>query len=190
VTTILVLDLEYNQPSGKIIQLAIVELCLTTLDIKTRYNTFVDPKEPLDDYITNLTGIAQNDVDRAPTLKEALHQLNHMFQDLSPSPIILCGWGDDASKLLRDWSSIGQEPPAVKTFDLVCLWKLSRLWAGNTNPRTPSLLNMLAYYELEFEGQHHNALCDAIMTARLLREMSLEITHALGAACALRSNHA
>ena len=56
------LDLELNQPSGKIIQIGAVVGDTDNGDILDRYRAYVDPGEPLQQFIIDLTGITEDDI--------------------------------------------------------------------------------------------------------------------------------
>ena len=59
----LALDLEMNQPSGKIIQVGIA--IGSANDRRDQYITkkwYINPNEPLDQFIIDLTGITQSDI--------------------------------------------------------------------------------------------------------------------------------
>jgi len=62
------LDLEMAQPSKKIIQIGAVVGNIVTGEILEKLSIIVNPKEQLTEFIINLTGITQEDVNNGVTL--------------------------------------------------------------------------------------------------------------------------
>ncbi len=173
---LIVLDLEYNQPSRAIIQIGAV--LVDAPHITPFFDEHVNPEEPLDPYIQRLTGIRADQLEQAETLGPVLEDL---WETLPSGPITLGGWGDDIPKLLSDSHKIGVNPPPIRNLDLSTLWDLVRIWDHKDKaPRTCGLDRLLDFYGLDFEGKRHNALDDAYMTGKLLLRMHEEVLAALG----------
>lgn len=68
---IVALDLEFNQPSGRIIQIGAVVGDLETGKILTEFSNFVNPQEYLAAEISTLCGIVPDVLDLAGTLPDA-----------------------------------------------------------------------------------------------------------------------
>ena len=71
---LLALDAEFNQPSGKTIQIGAVVVNTAGLIID-RFETFVDPEEKLNPDIVELCDIHDSDLVGAPKIKEAFEML-------------------------------------------------------------------------------------------------------------------
>lgn len=65
------LDLEFNQPSGRIIQIGAVLGRISTGQLISHFETKVNPGEPLSDTIAALTGITADDLAGAPDINTA-----------------------------------------------------------------------------------------------------------------------
>lgn len=97
---ILVLDLEMNQPSEKIIELGYVIGNLETKEILIRKSVFVNPEETLSPDIIKLTGISQSIVDGASTLQDAYDTMVADVKSIGALTMIH-QWGVSDSFLLR-----------------------------------------------------------------------------------------
>lgn len=178
--TLLVLDLEYNQPTRRIIQVGVVRVDTTQGHIEPLFESLVNPEEPLDAYITRLTGISQEDVDSAPTQDTVLDAFWQVVKNL-PGPVTLGGWGDDAAKLLRDTQRSKITPPPIIEANFMAMWDVFRLQGDHkTSPKTRGLKAVMKHYGVTFRGSHHNALTDAWATAEVLLKMRQEVLALLG----------
>ena len=112
------LDLEMNQPSGKIIQIGAVVGDIITGDIVDRIRIYVNPNEPLLEYIVNLCGISQADVDSGDDLVSAYNKLKsfHQKHDCFMNPIT---WGGGDSDYLLN--QLKEEDKDIK-------WCFGRRW--------------------------------------------------------------
>ena len=160
------IDLEMNQPSGKIIQLGAVVGNIRTGEILERLSVFVNPNEQLNPFIIDLTGISQEQVDSGVTLKEmydslyTLHKKHGSFRNFGQ-------WGGGDSKCIKDALGMddesfvgGRRELDVKTIFIG--WRLSqgeKIQSG--------LAKSLIKLGLAFEGKKHNALSDAENTFRI-----------------------
>lgn len=90
------LDLEMNKPSGKIIQIGAAAYKARTGELIETFMTHVNPGEPISAYITELTGITDEDVKDAPTLLQAYRMLQafHQKHKSFMNPIV---WGSGRS---------------------------------------------------------------------------------------------
>lgn len=163
------LDLEMNQPSGKIISVGAVVGNILSGEILGSMHAFVNPQETLAPFIITLTGIKQEDVDGAGTLLEAYKQLRamHLSHEAFMNPIT---WGGGDSETLR-----AQLPSDIE-------WIFGRRWIdaktlfisyrlANGLPIQSGLSKSMAKLGLAFEGQKHNAKDDALNTFRIYCEM-------------------
>lgn len=161
-----VLDLELNQASTgpKIIQIGAVVGNLETGQILDKLSLFIDPKEPLEPYITQLTKIRQSDVDGTHTLLEAYNKLS-LFHAKHGSFVNLVQWGQGDSLALKEQLIL--ENPSIdikwpfgrRDIDVKTIYSGWRL--ANSLPPTGGLSRAAAQLKIKFKGQAHNALFDA-----------------------------
>lgn len=163
---LVILDLEMNQPSGRIIQIGAVSLDMIRLEIVPFFNEFVNPQEPLDPYITKLTGITPDTLKRADHLREVGTAFWEKIKEHSPASGI-GAWGSDCQKFHKTSVNVGIDVPDVLRM-LNVRKVFSGIKVGHEDSIGTGLTKMLAAYGLPFEGQHHDAFDDAYMTTKLL----------------------
>jgi DNA polymerase III alpha subunit (gram-positive type) len=165
------LDLEYNQPSGTIIQVG-VAIGSASQDqhefIVRRWNLKVD--EPVSEFITQLTGITDADCRTGVSLTQCAQELGALLreQEVFVNPVT---WGGgDSVDLLREFSQaqvefhhFGRRWIDVKTW--ATLMSLAR--THNAKIQHGGLSKAMARYKLQFIGQAHRADVDAFNTLRL-----------------------
>jgi len=167
----LTLDLEMNQPSGKIIQIGAVAGDLSG-NIIDKISIYVNPYEVVSERIVKLCDIHQKDVDSGLSLHEAYLQLKnfHLKHDCFINPIT---WGGGDSELLRRQMNIDIE-------DLS--WCFGRRWIdaktiftsyqlANGLPIQGGLAKAMTKFGLFFSGRKHNAADDAENTFILYTHM-------------------
>lgn len=172
------LDLELNQPSGKIIQIGAVIGDTDSGEISQRLRIYVDPQEQLSDFIIELTGIHQQHIDEhGVSLKEAYLQLRefHLRHSTFINPLT---WGGGDSQEIFD--QLNPEDRAD--------WPFGRRWVDAKTlyvseciarglPVQGGLSRVMTKYNMNFKGRKHDALDDAENTFRLYHEMLLRIRH-------------
>jgi inhibitor of KinA sporulation pathway (predicted exonuclease) len=159
------LDLEFNQPSKKIIQIGAVIGDLTTGQVVDRFSIFINPGEALAPEIVKLCGIKQADVDSAPDIKEAYRQLTIWLKPYggqrSLNPLT---WGGGDSEDLRQAVGLDREDRAA--------WVFGRRWTdvktvfiawrtAHQRPGDGGLAKSMTKLGLAFQGRRHSALADA-----------------------------
>lgn len=161
---IVVLDLEMNQPSGRIIQIGALEMNTKANPAYPR-NTFrvhVLPDEPLNQEIVTLTRITET------TLAEhgiGIRQALRAFWGWIPGKNLMA-WGSDCKHLIKLSEELGVEvPKGLVLFDLKPLAALVR--SGLPGKTQGGLFKTMEALGLEFDGQQHDALSDAYNTALL-----------------------
>lgn len=178
------LDLEMNKDDQdnitKIIQVGIaVGNPSQPQDIKT-WSWFVDPKEKINPYITNLTGITDDMVtNQSTTLSEIASQIRSIVSEYNVfiNPI---QWGlGDAEMLLKEFREAGVEIDFFgrRVVDV----KMIYLFLEISNGRSPSggLSSSMGKYKIQFQGKAHRAEVDALNTLKfffylLERQSTLE----------------
>ena len=165
----LALDLELNQPSGKIIQVGVA-----IGDKNTRFEDYVvrkwyiDPKEPISEFINDLTGITDADI------RAEAYSHDHVARELSElikehkcfiNPVT---WGGgDSRELLdefcqnhADFPHFGRRWIDVKTWYTYLMLTRGKAPGGG-------LASAMGYFKLQFKGKAHRADVDAANTLAL-----------------------
>lgn len=163
------LDLEMNQPSQTIIQIGAVVGNIRTGEILEKLCVNVKTDEQISPFITELTGIKQEDVDNGVPLLEAFEQLK-LLHLKHKSFINACTWGGgDTQELIKQVRTIDPITPInifgrrwidVKT--LFVSWRLA-----NGKPIQGGLAKSMLKVGLKFEGRKHNSCDDSLNTFRL-----------------------
>lgn len=176
---LLTLDLELNQPSGKIIQIGAVVGDSINGEILDRYRVYVDPQEPLQEFIIGLTGITEDDIKTKGTdLVTAYQGLKamHMRHDCFINPIT---WGGGDSKELLDQlpndGSI-QWPFGRRWIDAKTV-HVTKMISQQDKVLSSGLATSMKYYNLKFQGRKHDALDDAENTWRLYYHIIYMMKH-------------
>ena len=165
----LALDLESNQPSGKIIQVGIA-----IGDKNTRFEDYVvrkwyiDPQEPISEFINDLTGITDADI-RAESYSHdyVARELSELIKEhkcfVSP---VQWGGGDSVELLAEfcknhvDFPHFGRRWIDVKTFYTYLMLTRGKAPSGG-------LASAMSHFKLHFKGAAHRADVDAQNTLAL-----------------------
>lgn len=167
-----------NQPSGKIIQIGAVVGDTENGQILERYRAYVDPGEPLAEFIINLTGITEKEIsDQGKSLTEAYEGLRaiHMRHNSFINPIT---WGGGDSQELfdqlpvesRDNWCFGRRWIDAKTIHVSKMISTGKVLSGG-------LGTSLKAYNMKFQGRKHDALDDAENTFRIYYQMLYLMRH-------------
>lgn len=155
-----VIDLETTGHSpikeDRIIEIGIV--VIENNEIKDKQTTFINPNQSIPPFITNLTGITNEDVVSAPSFSEKAQAIVNIFKD---SYLIAHNVPFDLGFLNAELENCGYKPLNNPVIDTV---ELSRILFPKA---TSYKLGDLAEF---FDMQHndpHRALSDAIVTAKL-----------------------
>jgi len=167
----------------EIIEFPVVFVNTQTLKIDFEFHTYVRPtvRPTLTSFCTNLTGIRQKQVNEAPPIHKVLkkfdkficeHNLVH-FKDKkrrashpSTRTYFLASDGGDLESFLH-------RECMRKRYPIPC-WSLSyldvrQLFSDHFEvDRAKKITNMLAQFDMEFEGRQHSGLDDARNVARIL----------------------
>jgi inhibitor of KinA sporulation pathway (predicted exonuclease) len=161
------LDLEMAQPSRKIIQIGACAGNIATGEIIEKLSILVNPEEQLTQYITDLTGIKQSDVDNGTSLIDAYDILKrfHKQHNSFVNPIT---WGGGDSQEIYEQLILERHNP---NFD----WCFGRRWIdvktlfvswrfANKQPIQGGLAKSMLKVGLRFQGRKHNATDDSVNT--------------------------
>lgn len=156
------LDLEMNQPSGRII--AIGAVVFEDDKILDTFHEWVNPNEPLNDYIKNLCNV---DVDLSTVdLLDDVYDRFKLFVEKYKCHRQAIAWGGRDCRALKgqlssskDWC-LGHTEMNVK-----CLVQAVLVAKGVKTQG--GLAKSLVKFGLKFQGTKHKADCDALNTALL-----------------------
>jgi inhibitor of KinA sporulation pathway (predicted exonuclease) len=171
---LLSLDLEMNQPSGRIIQIGACVGNIHTGEIVETLSILVDPGEPLSDFIIGLTGITEERLDRDSTsLLEAYQTLQSMHKRHTCFMNPLTWGGGDSyelkKQLIEQDSLQGPWCFGRRWIDVKTLYHTRQLMNGK--PVQAGLAKALVKLGLQFKGRKHDALDDAINTFKIFLEL-------------------
>lgn len=166
------LDLEMNQPSQKIVQIGAVVGDLRSGAVLERLCIDVAIDEPLNPFITTLTGITEEQLRVAGTLDEAYQKLAVMHQKANAYCNPITWGGGDSAELRRQ---LGLDDARFlfgrRWLDIKTLYQLQQMGRGE-KPQA-GLAKAMTKRGLAFKGRKHNAGDDALNTflfaAHLLR---------------------
>jgi inhibitor of KinA sporulation pathway (predicted exonuclease) len=159
---IMVLDAEYNQPSGKCIQIGAAIYDVRTAACYGTFEMFVNPGEPINLFITELTGIKDSDVANAPTIQEAYRELKafHAKEKCFMNPLV---WGSGVrNDSLAIYQEAGVEEPNFMGFRVLDAKTIYQSYMLFENKQyAGGLGDSMKKLGLVFEGDKHRALTDA-----------------------------
>jgi inhibitor of KinA sporulation pathway (predicted exonuclease) len=165
----LALDLELNQPSGKIIQVGVA-----IGSVKDRFEDYVvrkwyiDPQEPISEFINDLTGITDADIRaEAYSHEHVAREISELIKEHKPFTNPVVWGGGDSSELLAefcknhaDFPHFGRRWIDVKTFYTYLMLTRGKAPSGG-------LASAMGYFKLQFRGKAHRADIDAQNTLAL-----------------------
>jgi len=139
----------------------IIEIGIVTIEngeIVEQYSTFLNPQRKIPPFITNLTGISEQDVSNAPIFSEVAAAIRSKFEGAC---LIAHNVPFDLGFLNDELKAAGQNKLECPVLDTV---ELSRI----LHPQAPSYkLSQIAEHLGIFHDAPHRALADAFVTARL-----------------------
>src|SRR5690625_861989 len=164
-----VIDLETTGQStikgDKIIEVGIA--VIENNEIAEEYSTFLNPGKQIPAFITNLTGIANKDVEAAPSFSEKAEEITAFFKD---SYLVAHNVPFDLGFLNGELKNVGMEEIKIPVIDTV---ELSRI----LYPKAPSFkLSQLTEYLGIYHDDPHRAASDANVTAKLLMKLINKLT--------------
>ena len=167
-TEFAVLDFETTGTSGaknRAIEIGIVHI--KNLKIVDSYQTFINPGTSVPYYITNLTGITNNDVHDAPFFEDITSEVVDFISD---SVLVAHNMPFDYSFLKNEFSRADVLLPKN---DRLCTLKLARKLYPEL--KSKSLGNLVKHFGIRHKHVHR-ALGDAMVTAKLLIKMITQLS--------------
>ena len=170
---LIAIDLEYNQPSNKIIQVGWTcgdPLTGRTYAIEGRY---VQIDELLDPMISNLCGVQQDILDKSGTLEDAYYDLLDDYTRFDCSVTSLAWSKGDLSLLRKQLPDNVTWPFGQHYIDAKNLYQS---WKLKQNPihLKGGLARAMTHLKLNFEGRKHNGKDDAYNTFRIYHRLLQE----------------
>ncbi|MGB5896486.1 MAG: exonuclease domain-containing protein [Ignavibacteriaceae bacterium] len=158
-----VIDVEttgLSSKSNRVIEIGLVKV--RNYKIVERYESLINPGSYLPGFITQLTGITDDDVENAPFFCDIIEDLKHFVGET-----IICGHNlsFDSSFIKYEFLRNGEEPLYNEQ---VCTLKLARRMFPDL--KSKSLTSITKHLKLRNKSPHR-ALGDADVTARALIKM-------------------
>ena len=171
---ILSLDCEYNQPSQKTIQIGAAVFKTETGEMLDSMEVYVNPYESIQPFITELTGITDEDVVTGMDIKDAFNQLRDFHAKHRCFMNILC-WGsgvrNDADVIYKEADPRDEEGNRLPNFmgfrviDAKTIYQSVQIFHGGT--LRGGLESACKKVGIDFVGDAHRARNDAINTYRI-----------------------
>jgi len=164
---VVVLDLEMNQPSNNIIQIGAVLINIKSGIIEDKFNMICNPEELPSEYITNLTGITVEQVQKSEHIFVVINKFWEWVEKCNCGNQIWA-WGSDTYELKEQsnfWKC--KTPTKIRNLNIKEMSKIFR----TAIPKIKShggVKDTMNKFGLEFIGKEHDALVDATNTANLL----------------------
>ena len=175
-TNYLAVDLEMNQPSGKIIQIGAVAGSSKEGEEVSYFSVIINPREELATYIVDLTGITQVEVDGGVSFLEGYKKLVEFAKvnDVFINPVT---WGGGDICVIRE--ELEKSDPEIF---LDIPWEFGRRWIdtktlycayriANGKPPSGGLAKAMTKFGMAFKGRKHDAKDDAYNTLRMFRKL-------------------
>jgi len=130
--------------------------------ITDTYQSFFDPERPIPYFITNLTGITDNDVEKAPTFKD---EIDNIISFIGDAILVAHNMRFDYSFLKSEFEFAREELIENKT---LCTLILARKLYPEL--KSKSLGSLVEHFRIRHRDVHR-ALGDASATAKILLKM-------------------
>lgn len=130
-----------------------------------RFQSFVRPVDNprLSSYCTDLTGITQQQVDKARPFESVFSRFEDWYFEID-QPQLLCTWGAKDMEIIRAECARHQ---VDDSFLPHCINLKAQYASFLRLHREAGLMKALEMTGLDFEGSHHRALDDAYNTTKL-----------------------
>jgi len=169
-------DLEMNQPSRKIIQIGAVCFEPDTGKIVSNFHMFVNPGEPINPEIIELTRITDEMVNFSPNIQVAAQRFTDFKKSLQANPIGIV-WGAGTSNDVRKiYEESGLDNPFhVRIIDVKAVFQMLANTSSAEMRQKCGLKRACEILKIGWaldHGEQHNALADAFNTYRLYMFLS------------------
>lgn len=167
------LDLEFNQPSEKIIQIGAVAGDPLSGQIYEELSLYVNPGEQLNPNIVQLTAITDKQLATAPDLLEQLKRLNALFNKYGAKQEAIL-WGTGDTDMLYEQKPENFKPAFMRrmALDVKSVYRAYAIKHGLKSNK--NLVDAVRNCGLNFEGRPHDALNDARATFKMAEFMIRE----------------
>jgi inhibitor of KinA sporulation pathway (predicted exonuclease) len=165
---VLTLDCEYNQPSKKLINIGAAVFDARSAELIETLDLYINPNEPINPEIIDLTGITDSDVKNGLTPFQAYEELKrfHKKHKCFMNPLV---WGsstsNDSHHIWTESQSTEENFMGFRVLDVKTIYQSWKLFENKQIKS--SLKEACERCGLSFEGIPHRALPDAINTFRI-----------------------
>lgn len=174
---VLSIDCEFNQPSKKTIQIGAAVFKVSSGELLEKAEIYVNPGEPITPFITELTGIRDQDVANGMSIRDAyltvksMHERHKCFMN----PIV---WGSGVrNDSLAIYEESGVEEPNFMGFRVIDAKTVFQSIQMMKNKQVKGgLKKACEVVGIGFEGTNHTALADAINTFRIWHFLTKQAT--------------
>ena len=152
----------------EIIEIGAVMQSSRTFEVESEFQTFVRPvrHSKLTEFCTGLTGITQENVDRASPFRNAVEAMKEWMRSFEGA--LFCSWGDyDKNQFLQDCGYHRVVYP-FHSEHLNLKAEFSRALGLRRKVGIAAAIRRLG---MDFEGSHHRGLDDARNIARIVRKV-------------------
>ncbi len=165
---VMTIDIEMNQPSRKVIQVGACAHEPKTGLLLGKLDMFVNPNEKIEPFITQLTGIRDQDVANGLTIIQAYEELRVFSKKHKcfKNPLV---WGsgvrNDSQAIWEETKLDGENFMGFRVLDVKTIYQSIKLYQNGSHGS--SLQETCEKLGIGFEGSAHSALVDAINTFRV-----------------------
>jgi len=174
---LLVIDAEYNQPSRKTIQIGAAVFNARNAALVETLELYVNPGEPINPAITDLTGITDRDVSGGVSIIEAYEELKRLSDKHKcfKNPMV---WGsgvrNDSLALYQEYIvacnyplsfTIPENFMGFRVIDVKTIYQSVMLFENKQY--AGGLKDCMKNLGLTFDGEAHRALTDALNTFKI-----------------------
>lgn len=162
----LALDLELNHDDNgkisKIIQVGVAIGSISAIENIKTYKWYLNPQEPIKPFITQLTGITNQDIELySVSHQQVATDIQNLIQEYQtfPNPV---QWGyGDAGELKTEFKQRNIDFPCFghREIDVKTIYTYLQLSKGNNGKG--NLSSAMGRYKLNFKGEAHRADIDA-----------------------------
>jgi DNA polymerase-3 subunit epsilon len=140
-------------------------------EISDRFTSLINPRQHIPQFITQLTGIKNEDVVNKPTFEQISDNILSFFKD-EDYPIVFVGHNVAFDyKFIRE-SFLRMDSPVDFQYDTLCTCKLARRLLRNL--KSKSLGNVAKHFGF-VQNRKHRAYDDTLVTAKILMKFLDEL---------------